>query len=39
MECDYEIYANYKGLSDAGRRCNKIATGKSKPKWTSNSSL
>jgi hypothetical protein len=28
MECDYGIYANYKGLSDAGRRCNKIATEK-----------
>ena len=26
MECDYGIYANYKGLPDAGRRCNKIAT-------------
>ncbi|MGE3859271.1 MAG: hypothetical protein AB7F53_04725 [Nitrososphaeraceae archaeon] len=28
MECDYGIYANYKGLPDAGRRCNKIATEK-----------
>ena len=26
MECDYGIYANYKGLSDAGRLCNKMAT-------------
>jgi hypothetical protein len=26
MECDYGIYANYKGLPDAGRLCNKIAT-------------
>ena len=25
MECDYGIYANYKGLPDAGS-CNKIAT-------------
>ncbi len=25
MECDYGIYANYKGLSDAGR-LNKIDT-------------
>lgn len=28
MECDYGIYAIYKGLPDAGRRCNKIATEK-----------
>ena len=26
MEFDYGIYANYKGLPDAGRSCNKIAT-------------
>ncbi|HEX5185427.1 MAG TPA: hypothetical protein VFV86_00930 [Nitrososphaeraceae archaeon] len=26
MECDYGIYAIFKGLSDAGRRCNKLAT-------------
>jgi hypothetical protein len=25
-ECDYGIYANDKGLPDAGRRCNKTAT-------------
>jgi hypothetical protein len=26
MECDYGIYTYYKGLPDAGRSCNKIAT-------------
>jgi hypothetical protein len=26
LECDYGIYANFKGLPDAGRRCNRIAT-------------
>ena len=38
MDCDYGIYANYKGLPDAGRRCNKIATEKV-DKRTINSSL